>query len=171
MQFPAFVIKDRNGNCRNDQMVLQRTEAGLALELLDQWQGTKGQLIQVNGPPHGARIFPDPAIRGVTLGTPLGDLDRFVPEGASISIAKSSRRVVQGARQLDGRYRQITVPYAESEFRDYSQDNLGFYHVPGDANAGVMAITRFYAPSPLNAPTAEAFTTALITTYNRARSA
>ncbi|WP_208352876.1 hypothetical protein [Pseudaestuariivita rosea] len=164
-QFQAFVIQDRNGNCRNDQMVLQTTEAGLTLELVDQWQGTKGQLTQVNGPSHGSRVFPDPAIRGVTLGTPLGDLDQFVPEGASISIAKSSRRVVRGARQLDGRYRQITVPYSESEFRDYSQDNLGLYHVPGDANTGVMVITRFYAPSPLNAPTAEAFTTALITTY------
>jgi hypothetical protein len=164
--FDAFLVKDVNNNCENGKVTFAVTDGQLGVKLVDQWQSV-GALSQTNGPAIGERVFPDAAIKGVTMGTPLDQLDGLLPAGGKITPEQSSRKVVRALKQLNGTYRQISVPYSEPEFTKHSQDNLAFYNVPNDANEGVMAITRFYSPSPLQATTFASYEAALIETYGQ----
>lgn len=162
--FPAYLVADRNNDCVNDQLSVSLSNAQLSVKLADQWTSA-GQLRQTNGPATGERLFPDVSIRGVTMGLPLADLNGVAPAGSTISREGSSRRVVQGLRQLNGTYRQVTVPYTEPDWAAYAQDTIAAYALPNDANDGAMAVLRYYSPSPLTAPTTDSFVEALVDAY------
>lgn len=162
--FKAYLTENRLGTCSEDMLTF--TKDGDTLHIaFTQW-ADQGALSQSNGPSQGKRTFPTATIRGVALGTPLNEVDTVFPQGTQISRPSSSRRVIRGVKLLDGQYRQMGTPYQFSGAPNgYTEDNMGFYTVKNDVNDGIMAITRYYAPSPQEAPSFTVFEQALMETY------